>query len=115
MLYNIFRVVMFFCAVTGLMSMIDKGDTSYIIFPIATIIWSIYSAFEPEYEEYERRNYFDTNPNYSYYEKNSNNQGHHIQLDSNNNKGGFFSPIKKEDYKSISKKCKRNFKVTIEK
>ena len=73
MLYTSFRVTVMVSAILGLLHMIEVGSYIYIFFPIAIIIWAVYTFFDDNDREYLRRNGIDSDeiswffPDYSDY------------------------------------------------
>lgn len=73
MLYNSFRATIMSAAILGFLHMIVEGSFVYIFFPIAIIVWVIYSFFDENDREYLRRNGIDPDeiswffPDYEYY------------------------------------------------
>ena len=59
MLYTSFRVTVMTSAILGLFHMIAAGSYIYILFPIAIIIWAVYTFFDENDREYLRRNGID--------------------------------------------------------
>ncbi len=59
MLYTSFRATVMVAAILGLLHMIAEGSFIYIFFPIAIIIWAIYTFFDENDREYLRRNGID--------------------------------------------------------
>jgi len=59
MLYTSFRATIMVAAILGLLHMIAEGSFIYIFFPIAIIIWAIYTFFDDNDREYLRRNGID--------------------------------------------------------
>lgn len=56
MLYTSFRATVMIAAILGLLHMITEGSFVYIFFPIAIIIWTVYTFFDENDREYLRRN-----------------------------------------------------------
>ena len=150
MLYGTFRAIMMFCGSMGIIYMIDQNDYTFIIFPIASLIWGWFSFFDPEDREYLRRNGINPDefsaffPDYGYYADGSYNpSSHHISVGSNHHKNSwginnntqynhssnngynydyeryaphqttYCSEYNDRQYKGMSKKCKRSFKITV--
>ena len=144
MLYNNFIVCMMVCSFMGLLCMIDNGDYGYIIIPIGVLIWGFYKFFDDDDRKYLESqgidpdefnaffpDYYDTN----YHNRNSHHHRTYTPNDNgytrNNNtitwdspsdvrreqSGGFYKPRHYQNpmYKSIVGKCKRNFKITVDK
>jgi hypothetical protein len=59
MLYTSFRATVMIAAILGLLHMIAEGSFIYMFFPIAIIIWAIYTFFDENDREYLRRNGID--------------------------------------------------------
>jgi hypothetical protein len=59
MLYNSFRITITIAAILGLLHMIAECSFIYIFFPIAIVIWAVYSFFDENDREYLRRNGID--------------------------------------------------------
>lgn len=59
MLYTSFRVTVMIAAILGLLHMIAEGSFVYVFFPIAIIIWAVYTLFDENDKEYLRRNGID--------------------------------------------------------
>jgi hypothetical protein len=59
MLYTSFRAAVMAAAILGLLHMIAEGSFVYIFFPIAIIIWAVYTFFDEGDREYLRRNGID--------------------------------------------------------
>lgn len=56
MLYTSFRATVMAAAILGLLHMITEGSFIYMFFPIAIIIWAVYTFFDENDREYLRRN-----------------------------------------------------------
>lgn len=128
MLYNLFKLVMMISSFVGFFIMLDRGHNDYVVFPIALFTWGMYSLlkstegffnFDDEYKSYP----YDKVPNdvySSYRQYNGYNDGHVIRMNQNDDnedwwrkaRGGSYNNI---SYNGMSKKCKRNFKITINK
>lgn len=73
MLYTSFRATVMVAAILGLLHMITEGSFVYMFFPIAIIIWAVYTFFDENDREYLRRNGIDPDeiswffPDYSDY------------------------------------------------
>ena len=130
MLYSSFRAMVMCAAVMGLMHMIAEESYIYIFFPIAIIIWAVYSFFDEDDREYLRRNGIDPDeiswffPEYSDYGVNaynsSSNNSNHVRYQPKNNttyRNGYYErqDFNSLDYKGFKDKCKRNFKIEISK
>ena len=59
MLYTSFRATVMVAAILGLLHMIAEGSFIYLFFPIAIIIWAVYTFFDENDREYLRRNGID--------------------------------------------------------
>jgi hypothetical protein len=59
MLYTSFRVTVMIAAMLGLLHMIAEGSFVYMFFPVAIIIWAIYTLFDENDREYLIRNGID--------------------------------------------------------
>ena len=115
MLYATFRVMATFCGVMGLIIMISQGTFTFVILPIIIIIWGLFSFFEPNDREYLRRNGIIEDEYLSFFSD----DGYY-----NNTQYGTYNPRstqcttsyiggKYSQYNEISKKCKRNFKISV--
>ena len=123
MTYLFFRAMMIFMSVMGFITMMTLDDYKYVLFPIAMFVWAIFSFFDEDDKEYMRRN--NINPNshswffpedeeyceYEYYDSGNRQypQSHHrtTHLTRVN--------VPNPEYKKIVKRCRKNFKVTIDK
>lgn len=94
-----------FCGAMGLICMISQNTFTFVILPIIIIIWGLFSFFEPNDKEYLRRN--------------GTIDDEYLSLFSD---GGYYNNAKcptsyiggnRSQYNEISKKCKRNFKISI--
>jgi hypothetical protein len=115
MLYATFRVMATFCGVMGLIIMISQSTFTFVILPIIIIIWGLFSFFEPNDKEYLRRNGIIEDEYLSFFSDDG--YYNNTQYDTYNPRttqhttsyiGGKYS-----QYNEISKKCKRNFKISI--
>lgn len=138
MLYNNFIVCMMTCAFFALLNMIDNQEWQYIILPIGILIWGIFKFFDADDREYLRRlgidpdefnaffpddydgKYRITNHTTQAYNKREddfntnlyNQQENHTRYQptvQTFNRSTWQNPA----YKGIVKKCKRNFKITL--
>ena len=122
MTYLFFRAMMIFMSVMGLITMMTLDDYKYVLFPIAMFVWSIFSFFDEDDKEYMRRNNINPNShswffpedegyyNYEYYD--SGQRQYH-----SNTRTTHVTRVTTPDpeYKKIVKRCRKNFKVTIDK
>ena len=141
MLYNCFRVAVMLAAIMGTLHMLSEEKYLYIFFPLAIIVWGVYTIFDENDREYLRRNGIDADeiswffPSYEYYglvvdenprKSNTFNDGHHRTYPARsggyNNTASNYNRYKPKvteysnpEYKKLKDKCKRNFKITIEK
>ena len=108
MLYNTFRAFMMIAAFFGTIVMIEeKVAWEYVFFPFTMIIWGIYSFFIDNDKEYRRRNNFYQDEYGGFY------SNPYYQYSGRGNT--LYSPPRlNKDLKLVAKKCKRNFKVTID-
>ena len=138
MLYTSFRATVMIAATLGLLHMIAEGSFIYMFFPIAIIIWAIYTFFDENDREYLRRNGIDPDeiswffPDYEDYgvvrDKHStmnrkSSSAYNGSMSANAQYSryapqypfggykGYSDPV----YKVLKDKCKRNFKITISK
>ena len=140
MLYTSFRATVMIAAILGLLHMIAEGSFIYIFFPIAIIIWAIYTFFDENDREYLRRNGIDPDeiswffPEYSDYGAVRDNHSTMNRTSGDNRRsypartsgssynryapqGSYYgyreysNPV----YKALKDKCKRNFKITVSK
>ena len=121
MLFNCFRIGLLSSATFGLLHMFIVGSFIYMYFPIAIIVWVLYSIFDEEDREYLRRNGIDPDsiswlyteyddyytPSYS--NKHANTYNYQPTQNWRVQQGNQYS----EQYKKISKKCQRNFKINL--
>ena len=131
MLYSAFRIMMVLCAPLGILYMIYLEQYSFIIFPIGIIIWGLYALFYSNDSEYIRRNCsYDDGSYWDYYGDNVNNNYHRTTYNTNRsttnnsgrsttvnewwNKYGNTSKTTSKDYKELARRCKRNFKISID-
>lgn len=121
MLYLSFRFTLLMTSLMGIIHMLATEEFTYIFFPIVMFIWAIYTFFEEDDKEYRRRNgdYYHlgsdswldpdgSNAHYSWYDNEYYNYGG----------SRTYKPFKVDrtkEYKNVVKKCKRNFKITIDK
>ena len=132
MLFKNFTYCILTCAILVLLNMCAYQEWEYIILPIGVIIGSLYKIFDDDDREYlmsqgiDPDNYegwfpdlfpYHDNINNNYqqgahrtYYNPSNNSNTHIHYTQNTNAYN----EEKKIYKSIVKKCKRNFKINIE-
>ena len=122
MTYLFFRAMMIFMSIMGFITMITLDDYKYVLFPIAMFVWAIFSFFDEDDKEYMRRNNINPNShswffpedegyyNYEYYD--SGQRQYH-----SNTHTTHVTKITTSDpeYKKIVKRCRKNFKVTIDK
>lgn len=137
MLYTSFRVAVMTTAFLGLLHMLAEGSFIYIFFPIAIIIWAIYSFFDENDREYLRRNGVDpdevswffpeycdygthrttyqTSGNYrkSYPARNNYSHNNNVGINEDYNRYAPQYPYSNPIYRKLKDKCKRNFKITI--
>ena len=136
MLYSSFRVIVVICAILGLLHMIAEGSFIYILFPIAIVVWGLYSFFDENDKEYLRRNGIDPDeiswffPDYNDYGavrdsySSPNRRSYPARTNNSYNTNAQYSryapqgqyPYKtyyNQDYKGFVSKCKRNFKITV--
>ena len=134
MLYNSFRVTIMFTAAIGVLHMIAMGSYVYILFPIAIIIWGIYSFFDENDKEYLRRNGIDADevpwffpdytdygavrsksPSRSYSHKSHNRYSYNgsVNVDEQYSRYMPKKDVYNTEYEALKNKCKRNFKITI--
>lgn len=138
MLYTSFRATVMIAAIFGLLHMIAEGSFIYMFFPIAIIIWAIYTFFDENDREYLRRNGIDPDeiswffPDYEDYgavrdkhstmnRKSSSTYNGSMSANAQYSRyapqypfggyKGYSDPV----YKVLKDKCKRNFKITISK
>lgn len=114
MLYDAFRFSVMIASVLGIIHMIAVDSYIYIYFPIVIEFWGIYSFVDAREKEDIRRNGGSAHSSswfgtwYDDYEI-AQNKTHHRTISSYSTR----TTTKNNDYKTISKKCKRNFKITI--
>ena len=138
MLYTSFRATVMIAAILGLLHMIAEGSFIYMFFPIAIIIWAIYTFFDENDREYLRRNGIDPDEiswffhDYEDYgavrdkhstmnRKSSSTYNGSMSANAQYSRyapqypfggyKGYSDPV----YKVLKDKCKRNFKITISK
>lgn len=125
MLYNSFRVTFTLASLLAVINMIGSEEYKYIYFPLIAIVWSVFSFFEDNDKEYRRRNGIDsfsifswTDDYYGYPNGYYNNSNTHNRSYDNSryapttyNRGSY--TYKDPSYKTIAKKCNRNFKITV--
>ena len=135
MLYICFRVAVMFAAIMGVLHMISEENYLYILFPLAIIIWAIYTFFDENDREYLRRNGIDPDevswffPDYSdygavkstnystYYPRNNYRRTYPSRTEdySRYAPSNQYQGYNNTEYKKLKDKCKRNFKITISK
>ena len=142
MLYTSFRATVMVAAILGLLHMIAEGSFIYIFFPIAIIIWAIYTFFDENDREYLRRNGIDPDeiswffPDYEDYGAVRDNHSPMNRTNGDNRRStynggmsanaqysryapqypfGGYKGYSDPVYKVLKDKCKRNFKITISK
>ena len=124
MLYLSFRVVIFFTSIIGLLMMIDKGEYTFIFFPIITLFWPLYTFFDAEDTEHKRRNGDFYEIGSSGFNRDSGWLGDIVDYElpmysryDNPYYNGYrnHQDYKSEEYKKIVKRCKRTLKVSIAK
>ena len=138
MLYNQFIICMMTCAFFAMTDMIYNQHWEYIILPIGIFIWGFFKFFDEDDREHLRRNgidpdeynaffpddYYCSNSNrYNSYKK----EGNTITWNTENENGktlytedySRYQPrnrtYQNPQYKGMVEKCKRNFKITIDK
>ena len=130
MLYTSFRATVMAAAILGLLHMITEGSFIYMFFPIAIIIWAVYTFFDENDREYLRRN--GINPeaiswsfnDYSDYGAVRNNHSTMNRTSGDYRKTQYTRYVPQNTYygyreysnpvyKVLKDKCKRNFKITI--
>ncbi len=123
---------MMVCAFMGLITMINQEQYTYIIFPISMLIWGWFSFFDPEDREYLRRNGIDPDSFSALFpDDDPYNSKHHIRTNDSycNGYGSRYNykqytpqnppynesnkKLNRLEYKAVSKKCKRSFKITV--
>ena len=141
MLYNNFIYCIMTCGGISLISMIINHDWQYILLPIGILIWGFYKLFNDNDEEYRRRHPYDYSPynnemNGKTYSQRTKTNGNTITWGGNTPRvedefdfnllsfGGQKSSdhtryqpniVKDVEYKGMTEKCKRNFKIEISK
>ena len=123
MLYLCFRGVMIFLSVMGLVSMMVTEDYKYVIFPISALIWSLYTFFREEDEEYRRRHGIKSTSWFSYddYDYYGYDQSYGRDNYSSHNRSSSYSSYtpsrtySNPAYKKIVKRCKKSVNITIDK
>ena len=140
MLYTSFRATVMIAAILGLLHMIAEGSFVYVFFPIAIIIWAVYTFFDENDREYLIRNGIDPDeiswffPNYSDYgavrdNYNTTNRRTYPARTNNSHSGSYnantqysryapqgnypYRTYYNPEYKGFGGKCKRNFKITV--
>ena len=132
------------CAFLALITMADNQDWQYIILPIGILIWGVYIFFKENDDNYlmskgidPKRcdslfgDYYDDYDDY----QNQGNNGYHTNVNGNtitwdrvddlSNTNEYLrdysryqpktiKPWSNPSYKGLVKKCKRNFKITID-
>jgi hypothetical protein len=99
----------------------EKFD--YIFFPIVMFIWVLYTFFEENDKEYRRRNgdYYEIKDDWWLYDTKANHRNNNYRLYDDDYTYGKYNVYKSykvdntEQYKNVVKRCKRNFKITINK
>ena len=139
MLYNNFVVCMMSLAFFAMIDMIANEHWAYIILPIGILIWGAFKFFDENDREYLKKRGIDPEEfnaffpdyygNYDYNDtyhgaSNGTTKSNVISWEDNAdtnvyggyNRGGFYPQRKRDNpqYKGMVKKCKRNFKITIE-
>lgn len=126
MLYGTFRVLLMIAAILGTLNMMVFEEYKYIFFPIAIIIWTIYTFFDSNDREYLRRNGIDADeiswffPDYSDYDAVRSTHSAYAPRGTypyrkNTYNGWNNNNQYNSEYKGLKDKCKRNFKITVEK
>ena len=104
--------------------MIANDDYDYILFPVAIIIWMLYSFFDEDDKEHRRRNgdyyelnthkknrrYYDPYYGYGYDIYNTYYDNSYYNRSSMNNNSLYAN----QEYKKIVKRCKRTRKISID-
>lgn len=109
MLYTSFRATVMAAAILGLLHMITEGSFIYMFFPIAIIIWAVYTFFDENDREYLRRN--GINPEAISWSFNDYSDYGYVPQNTYYGYREYSNPV----YKVLKDKCKRNFKITISK
>lgn len=142
MLYTSFRATVMIAAILGLLHMIAEGSFVYMFFPIAIIIWAVYTFFDENDREYLTRNGIDPDeiswffPDYEDYGAVRDNHSPMNRTSGDNRRStynggmsanaqysryapqypfGGYKGYSDPVYKVLKDKCKRNFKITISK
>lgn len=141
MLYTSFRATVMAAAILGLLHMITEGSFIYMFFPIAIIIWAVYTFFDENDREYLRRNginpeaiswsfndysdYGAVRDNHSTmnrtsgdyrksYPARTNSSSYNRSMGANTQYTYYgYREYSNPVYKVLKDKCKRNFKITI--
>ena len=139
MLHNNFIVCIMTCSIFALLLMIAKDDFEYIILPIGILIWGIFKFFDEDDRKYLEERGIDPDEFNAFFPNEYDNtyNNHHRTYSPRNNyvgnsntitwnspsdvrreqNDGFFKSRGYQNpvYKELVKKCKRNFKITVDK
>ena len=120
--------MMLFMGFMGLLHMLIMENYTYIMFPTAILIWALYSIFDENDKEYLKRNGIDPNkfswlfPEdeyvYGYYDNEPySNRGGYTYSGGikRHNHSSHNITYSDPEYKKIVKRCKKGFKITIDK
>jgi hypothetical protein len=109
---------MIFLSVMGLLTMATSGEDKYIIFPIAMLIWALYTFFDEDDKEYVRRHETSHRKSYNdwfgydgYYGDNS----RYYPNTATNKPKTIVITSSSEAYKKIVKRCRKSVNITIDK
>ena len=94
------------CAILSILIMTDKEDMTFILLPIAMLVWGIYSFFEPNDKEHIRRSGYGNNSwtSYDYYD-------YPYKPTKPITRNSTY--ISNKQYKPIVTRCKRSVKITL--